>query len=56
VRIQIRRNYADLDINLHNALKDSVLNPYSFDPDPDPAFYAEYPLYPIRIQGFDDQK
>ncbi len=28
----------------------------SLDPDPDSAFYAEYLLIWIRIQGFDDQK
>ncbi len=33
----------------------SVSDPYSFYPDPDPAFEAEY--LPIRIiQGFNDQK
>jgi hypothetical protein len=39
-----------------------VLNPYSFDTDPDPIFKAEYRFRSgsnpalIRIQGFDDQK
>ncbi len=32
-----------------------VADPHSFDPDPDPAFYAELPIW-IRIQRFDDQK
>jgi hypothetical protein len=38
--------------------KTRVEDPYSFDTDPDPAFWPEYRSGsgPIRIQGFDDQK